>query len=83
VAQVKNCQFDVWMIERPLVHLAIRLEEGGPDRFGFSHHSTDRPFESISLYSAVNFYEKSKLPLRSGVARFLREPDVELSARDW
>jgi hypothetical protein len=40
-----------------LVQLAIHLEEGVPDWFGFSHHSTDRPFEGTALYGAVNLYE--------------------------
>jgi hypothetical protein len=83
MAQVNNGQLDVWVLERPLVHLAIHLEEGGPDWFGFSDRSTDRPFERIPLYDAVNFYEKPELPLRFRVARFLRQPDVQLSTRDW
>jgi hypothetical protein len=55
--QVKNGQLGLWVIERPLVHLAIHLEQSGPDWFGFSHDSTDRPFEGIDLYGAVNPYE--------------------------
>jgi hypothetical protein len=57
IAQIENGQLDVWIIDRPLVHVAIHLEEGGPDWFGFSHHSTDRPFEGIALDRAINPYE--------------------------
>jgi hypothetical protein len=40
-----------------LKHLAIRLGKGGPDRFGLSHHSADRPLKGITLYEALDFHE--------------------------
>ena len=57
-------------------NLAIHLEEGGADGFGLLHHTTDRPFEGIPIYGALDFHEQAEVPLRSRVARFLREPYV-------
>ena len=75
-AQVIEGQLDIRVIDRPLAHLAIHPEEGGPAWFGLSHHSPDRPLKGITFYRALDSHEKAKLPLRTGVTRFLRKPDV-------
>ena len=57
------------------------VEDGGPGRFGLPHHVTDRPLEQLAVHRAVESDKHAKLPLRAGVARFLREPNVQLSPR--
>src|SRR5271163_3994172 len=81
VAQVMEGQLDIRVIDRPLEDLAIRLEDGDPGWFGLPHHMTDRPLKHITLYRAVESHKHAQLPLRTGVTRFLRKPDVELSPR--
>src|SRR5689334_15250821 len=76
VAQVIKGQLDVWVIDRTLENLAILLKEGDPHGLGLSHSAPNRPLKAVAFYWAVNFYEKSKLPLGSGVTGFLREPYV-------
>jgi len=40
-----------------LQHLAIHLDERGPDRLGLVHHSADRPLEGSTPYGALDFHE--------------------------
>jgi hypothetical protein len=75
-AQVIEVQLDIRVIDRPLENLAIHPEEGGPEWFGLSHHSADRPLQGVAFYRALDSHEQAKLPLRTGVTRFLREPYV-------
>ena len=75
-AQVIKGQLDIRVIDRPLENLAIHLEEGDPDWFGLLHHSADRPLKGITFYRALDSHEEAKLPLRTGVTRFLRKPYV-------
>jgi hypothetical protein len=56
--------------------LAIHLEDGGPGRFGLLQHVTNRALEHITLYRAVESHKHAQLPLRAGVTRFLRKPNV-------
>jgi hypothetical protein len=56
-AQVIKGQLEIGVIDRPLVNVAIRLEEGGPDWFGLSDHSADRPLKGITFYRALDFHE--------------------------
>jgi hypothetical protein len=50
-------ELDIWVVDRPLEQLAVHLEKGGPDRFGLSHHSADRPLKGITLYGALDSHE--------------------------
>jgi hypothetical protein len=59
-----------------LENLAIHLEAGGPDWFGLSYHSADRPLKGITFYRALDSHEETELPLRTGVTRFLRKPYI-------
>jgi hypothetical protein len=49
VAQVVEGELHIWVIDRPLDNLAIRLEDGGPDWFGLSHNVADRPLQGITF----------------------------------
>ena len=76
VTQVVEGHLDVRVIDRPLEDLAIHLDDGGLGWFGLLHHVADRPLEQVTLYRAVESHKHAQLPLRSGVTRFLREPNV-------
>ena len=76
VGQVIEGQLDIRVFDRPLENLAVRLKESGPAWFGLLQRSADRPLKGITFYRAVDSREKAKLPLRTGVTRFLRKPDV-------
>jgi hypothetical protein len=56
-AQVIEGQLDIRVIDRPLANLAIHLEADGPDWFGLSHHSADRPLKGITFYRALDSHE--------------------------
>ncbi|CAM3413292.1 hypothetical protein MYCO108962_19260 [Mycobacterium colombiense] len=81
IAQVEERQLDVWVLDRPLDDLAVDLEEGDPGRFRLVHGLPDRPLQGVALDHAVDPHEQAELPLGVGVARFLRKPYVQLSAR--
>lgn len=74
-------QLDVRVVDRSLEDLAVDLEEGDPGRFCFAHGLPDRPLQGVALDGAADPDEQPKLPLRVGVTRFLRQPDVQLPAR--
>jgi hypothetical protein len=59
-----------------LENLAILLEDRGPGWFGLPHHLTDRLLKQIRRYRAVESHKHAQLPLRTGVTRFLRKPNV-------
>jgi hypothetical protein len=59
-----------------LENLAIHPKAGGPDWFGLSYHSADRPLEGIAFYRALDSHEEANLPLGTGVTRFLGKPYV-------
>jgi hypothetical protein len=40
-----------------LENLAIHPKNGGPDWFGLSHHSADRPLKGIAFYRALDSHE--------------------------
>ena len=67
-------QLDIWGVEHPLEYLAIPLNESGPNGFGLVHHPADRPLQGSTIYPALDPDQTAKLPLRSGVTRFLRKP---------
>ncbi len=69
-------QLDIRVIDRPLENLAIRLKESGPAWFGLLQRNADRLLKQIALDGALNSREEAKLPLRTGVTRFLRKPDI-------
>ncbi|OMC17561.1 hypothetical protein A5737_06730 [Mycobacterium colombiense] len=75
-AQVIEGQLDIRVVHRPLENLAIHLKDGGPARFGLLHRPADRPLEGITLYRALDFDKEAELPLRTGLTRFLRKPNV-------
>ena len=75
-AQVIEGKLNIRVIDRPLENLAIHLEEGGPDWFGLSQHSADRPLKGITFYRALDSHKEAKLPLRTEATRFLRKPYV-------
>ena len=75
-AQVIEGKLNIRGINRPLENLAIHPEEGGPDRFGLSQGSPDRPLKGITFYRALDPHKEAKLPLRTEATRFLRKPYV-------
>ena len=75
-AEVIEGQLDIRVIDRPLENLTIHLEDGGPGWFGLPHHLTDRLLKQITLYRAVESHKHAQLPVRTGVTRFLRKPNV-------
>jgi hypothetical protein len=75
-AQVIEGKLNIRVINRPLGNLAILLKESGPERFGLSHHSADRPLKGITFYRALDSHKEAKLPLRTEATRFLRKPYV-------
>ena len=75
-AQVIEGKLNIRVIDRPLENLAIHLEESGPDWFGLSQRSADRPLKGITFYRALDSHEEAKLPLRTEATRFLRKPYV-------
>ncbi len=64
------------------VGLVGRLQREGHRRIflaaqlGNTDRSADRPPEGITFYRALDSDEEAELPLRTGVTRFLRKPDV-------
>ena len=74
--QVIEVQLEIRVIDRPLENLAIHRKAGGPDWFGLSYHSANRPLKGIAFYRAPDSHEKANLPLRTGVTRFLGKPYV-------
>ncbi len=79
--QVMKLELDMRVIDRPLNHLAVNLEERSPERFGLRHCLADRPLEDITVYRTLDLDQQAELPLRTRIARLLREPDVQLPAR--
>ena len=75
-AQVMESQIGVRVVDRPLENLAVRLKDGGPGRFGLSHHVADGPLKRIALDRALDLRKQSEVPLRIRMARLLRKPDV-------
>ncbi len=75
-AEVIEGHLDIRVIDRPLENLAIHLEDGSPGWFGLPHHLTDRLLQQITLYRAVESHKHAQLPVRTGVTRFLRKPNV-------
>jgi hypothetical protein len=75
-AQVIKGHLDIRVIDRLLENLAIHLEKGSSNRFGLAQHSAERPLKGITFYRALDSREEAKLPLRTGLTRFLRKPDV-------
>ncbi|OMC52383.1 hypothetical protein A5747_21820 [Mycobacterium sp. IS-836] len=75
-SQVIEDELHIRVLDRLLENLAIHLKDGSPDRFGLAHYSTDRPLQGIGFYRALDFHEQTELPLRAGVSRFLRKPNV-------
>jgi hypothetical protein len=66
----------VRVIDRLLENLAIHLKAGSPDRFGVLQRPADRPLNGITIDCALDSHEEAKLPLGTGVTRFLRKPNV-------
>ncbi|AMD53950.1 hypothetical protein ATO49_04120 [Mycolicibacterium fortuitum subsp. fortuitum DSM 46621 = ATCC 6841 = JCM 6387] len=56
-AQIVEGQLHLRIFRRLLVDLPVHLEEGGPERFGLSHHSADRPLKSVAVERARDFHE--------------------------
>jgi hypothetical protein len=79
-AQVMEGQLDIRVVDRRLEDLAIHLEDGGPGRFGLSHHSAHRLRQGIAFDRTLDLREEAKVPLRTGVTRLVRKPYVQLSA---
>ena len=76
VAQVVEGHLDIRVIDWPLENLAILLGDGGPGRLGLLHHVPDRPLKHSRLYRAVESDKHAQLPVRAGLTRFLRKPNV-------
>ncbi|ASL18440.1 hypothetical protein MYCOZU2_06095 (plasmid) [Mycobacterium intracellulare subsp. chimaera] len=74
-------EIDMRVSDRALHHLAVNLEERNPQRFGLRHRLVDRPLEDIPVYRTLDLDQQAELPLRTRITRLLREPDVQLPAR--
>ncbi|BBZ01766.1 hypothetical protein MCHIJ_12030 [Mycolicibacterium chitae] len=81
IADVVEGEFDIRVIERPLEHLTVDLEEGRPRRFGFLQGLAYRFLEQAVVDGTVDPAQEAQLPFRTGQAAFLRKPDVQLSSR--
>src|SRR5262249_30900734 len=57
------------------------LEKASSERFGLAHHLTDRLLYQTRLEHALDSPEHAYLPLGTEAARFLRKPNIQLSAR--
>ncbi|GAB4643027.1 hypothetical protein MOKP50_36530 [Mycobacterium avium subsp. hominissuis] len=73
-------ELDVRVIDGLLENLAIHLEKGGSEWFGFAHHLPDRVLQQPRVDGAFDSQQVAQLPPRTLLIRFLCEPDVELSA---
>lgn len=73
--------FDVRVVDHFLEYLAVGFDDGGPGRFGLPHHLTNRPAEQVMIDGTVEAGKHTQLPVRVGVTRFLRKPNVELCTR--
>src|SRR5262249_7236119 len=80
-ADVVELHLDIRVIYRPLENLAIRLEDGRPGGFGLPYNVADGLLKQTTPYRAVESHQHAQLPLRAGVTRFLRKPNVKLSPR--
>ncbi len=76
-----DVQLDVGVINHSLKNLAIHLKADGPDRLGLPNHSTDRPPKGVKIYRALDPREQANLPVRAGMTRLVRQPYVQLFAR--
>ena len=81
VTQVMEGQVDFGVVDWFLEHLTVDFDAADPERFGLPHHTADGPLEGITIYRPLDSDEKADLPLCARMTRFIREPYVELSAR--
>jgi hypothetical protein len=70
--QVINCS-----LENP----TVGLKKGGPNWFSLLYHLADRVLKRFRIYRALDYHELAELPLCLRATGFLREPYVQLSAR--
>ncbi|ORW53148.1 hypothetical protein AWC20_20190 [Mycobacterium parmense] len=81
VTQVVKLHLEIGVIERLLKNSVVRFEDCGAGRLGLLHHVANRPLEHVALDGAVESHQDAELPLRCGVPRFLRKPNVQLPPR--
>ena len=81
IPQVVERHLEIGVVDRHLEDLAVLLEERGTGRFGLLQGLADRLLHEVALHWAVDAHQQTELPLGAGEAAFLREPDIQLSAR--
>src|SRR6476661_470583 len=60
-AQIMEGKLDIRVVDRPLVNLAVLLEEGGSGGLGLPQHSADRPLEGTTLDRALDLDKEAEL----------------------
>ncbi|GFG80859.1 hypothetical protein MPRG_41350 [Mycobacterium paragordonae] len=71
----------IGVFDRLLQHLAVRLEDGDPWRFGLMQHPAHRLLDGSAVDRSLDPGEESELPLHIQLAGFVSQPDVELPRR--
>lgn len=81
VPDVVQRYFQFRVVERLLEDLAVGFEEGGTRRLGLLQGLPDGLLQESMIDDTVDLAQEAELPLGAGQSALVREPDVQLPAR--
>nr|CRL72988.1 hypothetical protein CPGR_02556 [Mycolicibacterium malmesburyense] len=83
VQQFMTDELDSRIIDDLLEYLVSGLEDRDPQRFRLPHRLYQRRLEQVSVERTRNPHKRAQLPLSAEPTCLLREPNMQLGARQW